>query len=155
MRTFRRLPPLLRGVSLLALLPILAALVIFLELLLTPMLPSVPHWSADHNTRMAVIALNLINVGWAGGFPSRLYLVRWRRPDHQLFPLESWQSQVRTVLLLTALPLGLLALAVVIPPTSRAFAGVFALCVLEALVIYVATLRLNRRAARSELTQPL
>lgn len=142
MRSFRRLPPLLRVASLLGLLLVLAALVMFVELLITTSMPTVPHWLAD-SPRMGVIALNLIAIGAAYDFPARLYLLRWHRPDSQPFPLDTWQSQVRAVLLVAALPLGTLVLAVVVPPTSLAFAGVFSISILEALVLFGAALLMN------------
>src|SRR5262249_23557670 len=49
------------------------------------------------------------------------YSTRFRQPDRRPFPLDSWQSQVRAILLLAALPLCALALAVLaffIPRTA-------------------------------------
>jgi hypothetical protein len=53
------------------------------------------------------------------------------------FPLESWQSQVRAFVLAAALPIGALVLAVVIPPTSRAFEIVFPVSIMGACEVAV------------------
>jgi hypothetical protein len=146
MHKFRHLPPLLRGASLLGVLLALVGIALFLKILIAIFLSAAdPHRSAD-NTLVWMIALTLFPVSQAFDFPSRLYLVHRRRPDRQPFPLDSWQSQVRTFLLVTALPLGTLALAVVIAPTSRAFAGVISLSILEALVLFGASMLIEHRA---------
>jgi len=43
------------------------------------------------------------------------YSTRFRRPDGEPFPLGSWQSQLRAILLLAALPLCALVVALYIP----------------------------------------
>jgi drug/metabolite transporter (DMT)-like permease len=146
MRNFRRLPPVLRVASILGLLFALASLVLFLGLLIT-ILPSFPRWPVDA-FRGLLIALNLGMLGGACSFAVNAYSIRFRRSDRESFPLDSWQSQVRAIVLLAALPIGALALAVVIPPTSLAFGVVFPISILGAIGLLVASLLMNsgRRA---------
>jgi hypothetical protein len=133
MRDFRHLPPLLRVASILGLLFPLASIELF-AVVFAPTLSSLPVGSF----RVLMIALNLLLLGWACSFAVRTYSARFRQPGGGPFPLDSWQSQVRAIVLLSALPLGALAVALVIPPTSRAFQIVFPISILGACVLIVA-----------------
>ena len=148
MRYFRRLPPLLRLASLLGLLFPLAALALLLPLLFSglwsfPWFPQVP---SDFGRRgiMAIIAFNLVLLGGACTNVVNTYSMRFRQPDRGPFPLSSWQSQVRAIVLLAALPSCALALALFIPPTPPALFLVnlldIAISVLGAIVLLVASI---------------
>src|SRR5690348_774478 len=139
MRIFLRLPPLLRVASLLGLLLPLASLVVLIAGLITSR-SSVPAlWSADAD-RLLVIGLNLVMLGGACSFAVNTYSTRFRRPDSGAFPLASWQSQVLAIVGVAALPICALALAVVIPPTSLAWGGVFLISLIAAVVLLAANL---------------
>jgi len=127
MRYFRRLPPLLRVASLLGLLFPLAALALLVPLLFSglwsfPWFPQVP---SDFGRRgiIAIIALNLVLLSGACSVAVNTYSMRFRQPDRGPFPLSSWQSQVRAIVLGAAVPLCALALALVAPliPLPLAF----------------------------------
>ncbi len=134
MRYFRRLPPLLRGASLLGLLFALASIAVIIESLISS-LSSVPaSWSAD-GERLLLVGLNLGLLSGACSLAVNSYSTRLRRPDRGPFSLDSWQSQVRAIALLSALPLCGSALALVIPPTSLAFVVVFPITLLAAVVM--------------------
>lgn len=113
MRYFCRLPPLLRVVSILSLLFVLASVVLFLGSVI-PVFPSFPRWPVDAS-RAVGIAWNLIMLSLACSFVVSNYSLRFFRPGRGSYPLESWQSQVRWLLALAAPPLVALALAVVLP----------------------------------------
>ncbi len=132
MRNYRRLPPLLRVASLVGLLLALTSLNLLVEVLFASLSP-VPHWSADAIRRL-VIALNLGMLGGACSFAVNTYSIRFRGSGRGPFPLDSWQSQVRAIVLVAALPICALALAVVIPPTARAWVVVSVMSVLAAFV---------------------
>src|SRR5258708_14397815 len=121
MRYFRRLPPLLRGASILGLLSPLASLALLIPLLVTS-LPSFPRTPPDFGRR-GIMALNLVLLGGAYSTVVNTYSTRFRQPDRGPFPLSSWQSQVRAIALGAALPSCALALALVAPliPLPLAF----------------------------------
>ncbi len=86
---------------------------------------------------MFVVAVNLVWLGSACSIVVNGYSTRFRRADRGPFPFDSWQSQVRAVLLLSVLPLCAFALALVIPPTSLAFIVVFPITLLAGVVVIV------------------
>jgi hypothetical protein len=138
-RNFRRLPPLLQVASLLGLLVALVSIAVLIEALLMSLLSAPPHWSAD-GSRLLAIGLNLGMLSGACSFAVNSYSLRFRRPDGGTFALESWQSQVRAIALLAALPLGALVLVLVVPlsfPTDFLAIG---LTLLAAVVLLVAHL---------------
>ena len=125
MRYFRRLPPLLRVASLLGLLFVLASLIVGIAALIVGIeaFTSSPSSAPPADSfRLLLIGLNLGMLSGACSFTVNTYSLRFRRPDKGLFPLESWQSQVRAISLLAALPLGALVVALVLP---LGFATVF------------------------------
>ncbi len=141
MRYFRRLPPLLRVVSILNLLFLLASVVLFLGSAI-PVFPSFPRWPVDAS-RAVGIAWNLIMLSLACSFVVSNYSLRFFRPGRGAYPLDSWQSQVRWLLALAALPLGALALAVVLPQSPRlrlvvVWSNLLAILVVGAAVVYAA-----------------
>ena len=119
MRSFRRLPPLLRVASLLGLLFPVASLTLLVSWLVTS-LPSFSRSPPEPDFGRGLFALNLGLLGGACSCVVTTYSTRFRRPDRGPFPLGSWQSQMRAIVLLAALPLCALALALFIPPTPPA-----------------------------------
>jgi hypothetical protein len=136
MRYFRRLSPLLRVASIVGLLFYLAALALLTDSCIM-FLSSFPHAYQD-SSPMFIIALNLLWLGSACFFAVNGYSTRFRRSDRGPFPLDSWQSQVRAIALLSALPLCGIALALIIPSTSLAFVVVFLISLLAGFVVIVA-----------------
>jgi hypothetical protein len=128
MRNFRRLPPVLRVASLLGLLFPLGMMVAFTMALVTTRSSS-PQ-AGVYASRVAVIAANLGAVGMASAFVVNTYCLRFRPLSRQPFPLESWKSQVRAILMPAVAPIGAMVLATVIPPTSSAFQIVFPISII-------------------------
>jgi uncharacterized membrane-anchored protein len=137
LRYFPRLPMLLRVAFILGLLFPLASIALLIEALISRLSAVSPHWSADVE-RLGLIAVNLGMVSGACSFTVNTYSLRFRRSDTGPFPLTSWQSQVRAILLLAALPISALVLAAFISPTSLAFIIVFPISLLGACVLLVA-----------------
>lgn len=140
MRYNRRLPPLLRVASILGQLISLATIALAIVLAIVFFVTSqqsFPYLYLD-STRWVMIALNLISLSGACSVAVFTYNTRFLRPDGRPFPLDSWQSQVRAIVLLSALPLCALALVLFIPPTSRAFEIVFPITIIAAVVLFVA-----------------
>jgi hypothetical protein len=139
MRYFRRLPPLLRVASIVGLLFVLtdlALLILLINSFVMDLLSSSPHASRGVS-RVGAIALNLSLLSLACSIVVNSYSRRFRQPDRGPFPLGSWQSQVRAILLLSALPLCAITLALFIPPTFLAFGVVFLLSLLALFVLFV------------------
>jgi len=115
MRSFRRLPPLLRVASIVGLLCFLAAIGLLIHFLTTGL-------DADRGAgRVVAIAGNLLLLGLACSFVAISYTTRFRGPDRAPpFPLDSWQNQARAIALLALLPLCGIALALSLPPASMA-----------------------------------
>ncbi len=145
MRYFRRLPPLLRVVSLLGLLCVLASLVLLVSVLVTS-LRSFPSFSRSplDDERRGIMALNLGLLGGACSVAVSAYTTRFRRPNRGPFPLNSWQSQVQAIALGAALPLCALAVALVAPliplPLDFVLAIVAAITVPAAIVLLIVTI---------------
>ncbi len=118
MRNFRRLPPLLRVVIILGLVLPLASLALLSRMLPAMLLTSA--WPADSH-RVFAMASSLCLLGLCCSLVVTTYSTRFRHPDQGPFPLDSWQSQVRALVLATVLPLGALAWAVFIPLTQPGF----------------------------------
>jgi heme/copper-type cytochrome/quinol oxidase subunit 1 len=144
MRYFRRLPPLLRVASILGLLFALASLALIAELGVS-LVTSFPQSPADSNRVFGLVALNVGMLSGACSTAVNTYSMRFRRPDRGPFPLSSWQSQVRAIVLLAALPLCALALAVFAPliplPLDFLFLPVAAISLLAAVVLVVANIQ--------------
>lgn len=124
-RDFRRLPPLLRGLRVAAILLLLTDIALLVPTFLTawssfatwPSLPQLPAYVV----RVPGIAVNLGLLSLACSSVVTVYSLRFRQPAREPFPLASWQSQLRTFALLAALPLWGLALALLISPTFPDF----------------------------------
>ncbi len=143
MRNIRRLPPLLRVVSILGYLFSLTAIALLIVSLVTDLL-AFPH-AHGVLSLVGTIGSNLFWLGLACSLVVSTYSTRFRRPDGRPFPLDSWQSQVRAIGLLSVLPLCGIALAmltVFFPPTPPADllvgALVAAISVLAGIVVIVA-----------------
>ncbi|MDE3230851.1 MAG: hypothetical protein KGO05_13310 [Chloroflexota bacterium] len=143
MTGFRRLPHILRVASLLRpLFPLgLFAGIAYLV--------TAGAWShgpeAAYASRVAVFAMNLSVLGLGCAVIVHVYNSRFREPDRQPFPLESWQSQARAILALAATPVCALVLAIVIPPTARAFEFVFPVSLIGVIVCVAVTLLISAR----------
>jgi hypothetical protein len=135
MNSFRQLPPVLRVASLLRLLFPLGLVATFAYLVTAGLLSSA-HVEVDAS-RLAIIAVNLSLLGLGCALVVRTYRARIRQQGRGSFPLESWQSQVRTILALTAVPVCALVLVVIISPTSRAFQIVFPVSIIGAITLPV------------------
>lgn len=137
MRYFRRLPPLLRVASLLGLLFPLPFLILPLYYFVQIMRSSPT--ASEYDARLLVIGLNLGMVCMACSLVVRSYSKRFREPGTPgPFPLDSWQSQVRAIVLVAALAICALVLAVIISPTARAFQIVFPVSILGVFELAVA-----------------
>jgi hypothetical protein len=133
MHYFRRLPPLLRMISLLSLLLWLTALVLILEGL--PIIPtSFPRVPVDAH-RAGDIGMILLILSFACSFVVNNYTLRFRRPGRQAYPLDTWLSQMRWWLLLGALPLCALTVAILLPRTPLFDLMLFLPTVLAMLVL--------------------
>ena len=141
-RYFLRLPPVLRVARIAGLLLALAALVLFLQML--PTWLSTSHWPADF-PQVFTIAWSLIALSLSCSLVVYPYDRHARRSGRGAVALDSWQSQVRALLVSTALPLCALVLAVVIPPTQPGYENIFFITILAMFVSLVANLWLLGR----------
>lgn len=138
MSSFRGLPPVLRVASLLRLLfpPGLVATFAYFVYVATA-----GRWSSAHMgiyvSRVAIIAVNLTLLGLGSSIVVRTYMAHVRQLGRGPFRLESWQSQVRAILALTAVPVCALVLAVIISPTVDAFQFVFPVSIIGAIMLPV------------------
>jgi hypothetical protein len=119
MRAFRRLPPRLRVVGIVGVVLPFAALALLARNLLTRLATSA---SPADSTRVQAIASSLVLLGLCCTVVVATYRTRLRPPGRGPFPLDSWQRQVRTLLVLAALPLCVLTWAVLIPLCTLAWA---------------------------------
>jgi len=99
-------------------------------------------------SRLEVIALNLGVLGLGCSAVVHIYNSRFRQLDRATFPLESWQSQVRNILALAVIPVCALVMAIVIPPTARAFQLVFLASIIGAFVCLAVTLSMGASDGR-------
>jgi hypothetical protein len=133
MRNFLRLPPLVRVAWIGMLLFPLAGIVLLLA-------SAVLHLAGRGSLPIVLVAQNLLVLSQACLFVVATYGKRVRRPRWWRSPLESWQSQVRAIVLLSAMPLGGIALALVVPQTPGTFGVLVALLVLSSAVLLAAYL---------------
>jgi len=142
MREFRRLPPLMRVVRIVGLLFILSGAALLITSFVKSQSSAPPAFG--DSARVWIIAMGLLGLSLVCTFVCLAYRTRVGRPGLGPLPLDSWQSQVRAILLLSALPLCGIALALVIPPTYElwlfwiGFPIIFVLAAVEAFVISVA-----------------
>ncbi len=158
MRYFRRLPPLLRVLTLVGLVAALAAMAMCISALLLgfPIVVSsaqapfdgapLPSPTAQQMAQVSTsllwrvaIGANLLPLSGACSWPVQVYVIRFRRPAYALpwlvSQLEMWPAQLLAVLALGALPLTALVIALLTPPNVVVVllamaASVIASCVL-------------------------
>jgi hypothetical protein len=131
----------MRVADILALVCALGGIVLVVDAFLT-MLSSFPHWPVN----TLVIALNLGMLGMACSIVVQTYSTRFRWLDAGLFLLDSWQSQLRALLMVTVLPLCALVLAVVTLPTQPTV--VFPISLLAGFVVVSALYWMPRVGSR-------
>ena len=146
----RRLPPFLGMLRFVAVLLLIAGsglcvLEIAKGLLVYPQWPP----DASQSLHTVLIATNLGLVGWACASVVTTYRLRFRQPDRTPYPLNSWQSQVRMVALLAALPTSALVLALILPLASPAFFVAAGITPLALFVLCLADLQTARRATNN------
>lgn len=145
-RYFRRLPPLIRAVSVGAVaLPLTAFLLLVFWFVAHP-LASFGVQAAF--TRVLGIMLNLCTLGGACSYVVSTYNRRFRQPDRVPYSLSTWQSQLRVITWLAALPVGGIALALVLPPSLPL---VYLLLAIAALAVSVVSTALLLAYAREQL----
>lgn len=148
MRYFHRLPPLLRALNLLALLFALASLGVLIWTVPLLIADGQVLFSGAHalattdqilslNWRVAV-SLNLGMLGGACNMPAVISAVRLHRPDYSAPRLDAWQAQLKVALGLAALPLGSLAVLLLIKSTYLLFAVTSLLTVVSAVLLAIA-----------------
>jgi hypothetical protein len=115
----------------------LAAIAVLIEAVLSS-LSAVPlSWSVGSG-RLLVVGLNLVILGGACSFAVNTHSLRFDRPDGGPFPVESWQSQVRAIARLAALPLGALVVVLVLPVSVHTNFLAAGITLLAAFVLLVA-----------------
>jgi hypothetical protein len=127
-RYFHRLPPLLRVVSIMGVLLPLASVAVLGPLLIVGWNAFPPN-GAGYFRAMA-IAMNGIVLALPCLFAVNLYCLRFVEPSRRAFTLRSWPRQVGVFVLLAALPLGGIAVALILPsalPASILEIGIAAL----------------------------
>ena len=141
MTGFRRLPPVLRVASLLRPLFPLALFALF------ALMVTAESWSPGpevaYVSRVAVIGINLGVLGLGCSVMVHVYNSRFRQPGKESLLLESWQRQLWTMLALAAIPVCAIALALVIPPTARAFQFAFPVSLIGVFVCLAVTLSMG------------
>lgn len=127
-RNFRRLPPLLRVVSIVGVVFILGSLALSTVLVLhvQPFFPL----SAVDTSRIQLVSINLGMLGVIGAMVITNYTMRFRQMGGTQFPLDTWKSQSIAILVMAALPLCGLVLALVIPPSLKVYGIAFGISIL-------------------------
>jgi hypothetical protein len=130
MRDFRRLPPLLRALWLLGLLFLLAGVGTWVWGVL---------W--DHQDLFARqgrdLAWAFLLLALACNWPGVAYNARFLRSGRALPWLDTWRGQLAAAVGVAVLPLGFVAVALLIPPNSPLSVLTFLLTVLVLVVAYV------------------
>jgi len=145
MTSFHRLPPFLRAVWVLGLLSLLAAAGVMVWTTLATRGADQAGASRGWNRGMALfMALFLLSM--AGSVTLAAYNRRFERPPRRALWPDAWQTQLKVVLTLAALPLGMLVCALLIPSHSSLFQVVYTLGVLSLLVLLVGWIRVADRA---------
>ncbi len=150
MRNPRRLPPFLGMLRFVAVLLLIAGSGLCV-LEIAKVLLGYPQWPPDASQPLhtVVIAANLGLVGWACASVVTTYRLRFRQPQSGPFPLSSWQSQVRMLALLAALPTSALVLALILPLASPTFFVVAGMTPLALFVLRLADVLTARRATNN------
>ena len=129
------LPPLMRVLSLFGLLFILAGTALWGFTYLSSSRPLF----LDTN-RVQAIFINLVFLSLACTLTVQTYRTRLSQPDRGPLYLSSWQSQMRFIALVAALPMCAIVLAFVIPPTAGAFTIIYPISILGGVVVVVASI---------------
>src|SRR5260221_5700717 len=116
MRVYRPLPPILRVVSIGGILCALAQIPALIISYITSQSSAPP----AYRDRVMLIFADLFLLCVASSSLVGAYSRRVGRPGLGPFPLDSWQSQMPAILLLSPLPLCAIVLALAIPPTTAA-----------------------------------
>jgi hypothetical protein len=93
-----------------------------------------------HDPHVQILGASLGMLGVSFAFVVGTSGRRLRRAGTGPVLLASWQRQVRAFIVLATLPMCALALAVIIPTTQLAFGVVYLLLMLEALVLFAASI---------------
>jgi cytochrome bd-type quinol oxidase subunit 2 len=145
MRSVRRLPPVLRALWVLGLLTSLAALGVLTWTTLAARGADQSGASRGWNRGMALfMALFLLSMACSTTLAA--YNRRFEHPPRRALWPDEWQTQLKVVLALAALPLGMLVFALLIPSRSSLFQVVYALGVLSPLVLLVGWIRVADRS---------
>jgi hypothetical protein len=132
-----RVPPFLRVVRILGLLFPLAGLALAGFAVVVRF--SSGQWPLDpYRGPLILVNLNILGLACVSAVAN--YQTRFRPPGIGPFPLHSWQSRMRFIAVVAALPICSLVLAVVIPPTALVFVIVFPIGGLGALGMLVVML---------------
>jgi len=145
MQSFRRLPPFLRAMSGLGQLAILAALGVLTWTFLAARGADQAGASRGWNRGMALF-MALLLLSMACSVTLAAYNRRFEHPPRRALWPDAWQTQLKVVLALAALPLSSLVFALLVPPSSSLFPQVFLLQILSLLLLAVAWIRVEDRA---------
>ena len=136
MRSFHRLPPLLRALLLVWQLTFLASLGV------SAWAWRLGHESGKSPVQLYVIAWALLEIGLACSWPVAAYnnthATPFRRPRRSAPWLDSWQGQLLSALGLAALPIATIAAALWIFPRSPLFSLAYVFDMLSLLVWFAA-----------------
>ena len=135
MRYFRRLSLFSRVAGTLGFLLILASLALATVSLIA-FWSSHPHVAAD-DSRIQLVSMNFGILGLAVIAVLNANTIR-RQLDRRPFSPASWQSQMRAIMLLAALPLCALTWALFVPPSFSVYGLAFGIDMLEAWVLLIA-----------------
>jgi hypothetical protein len=145
MRSFRRLPPFLRAVSVLGQLSLLAAVGVMTWTILATRGEDQSAARREWNQGTA-IGWSLVVLGMACLPLLLAYNARFaRRPTRRAPLTDAWQTQLKVALALAALPFCTLVCALLIPSTSSLFQVVYALGFLSLLILMAAWVRVMVR----------
>lgn len=117
---------------------------------LTPLLPvagSSPPQLPSAFFRVLAIALSAVMLAGACVLVVRIYCLRFRQPARESFPLSSWQSQLRAVAVMGAVPLVGLVVALVLPSVPGTLLLELGITAIAAVVTTVAYLRTTAQPA--------
>jgi len=147
-RYFWRLPLHLRVLGIVGVLLGIASLACLVWL--TPLLPvawSSPSQLPSDFFRVLAIALSAIMLADACVLVVRIYCLRFREPHRESFPLDEWQSQLRAVAVMGAVPLVGLVVALVLPSVPGTLLLELGITAVAAVVTTVAYLRTTAQPA--------
>ena len=145
MTSFRRLPPFLRALRVFWMLALLAAMGVLTWTFLAARGADQSGASRGWNRGMALfMALFLLSM--ACNTMLLAYNRRFEHPARRALWPDAWQTQLKVVLALAALPLSSLVFALLVPSISSLFPHVLLLQILSLLLLAVAWIRVEDRA---------